>query len=115
MLDEEERARIRSRIEHELERLESEIQTLEMLTVPVPPDRAIGRLSRLEAINEKSINEATLRSARALQRRLRAALPRLQEEDFGLCSECDAPIPLARLLSMPDARMCVACRERSES
>lgn len=115
MLDEEERARIRARIEHELMRLESEIQTLEILTAPVPPDRAIGRLSRLEAINEKSINEATLRSARALQRRLRAALPRVGEEEFGQCSECEASIPLARLLSMPDARMCVTCRERAES
>ena len=115
MLDDEQRAQVRVRIDQELIRLASEIASLKDLTRPIAPDRAIGRLSRLEAISEKSINEATLRSAQALEGRLRAALPRIAEEDFGRCIDCDDPIPLARLLSLPDARMCVACRERSES
>lgn len=115
MLDHGQRQQIRARIETELERLGPEIESLKELTRPVSPDRAIGRLSRLEAINEKSINEASLRSAQALQQRLRAALPRLEHEDFGFCAQCDEPIPLARLLSLPDTRICVSCRERAES
>jgi DnaK suppressor protein len=115
MLDAGQRRQVGERIEADLVRLAGEIDTLRTLTAPVSPDRAIGRLSRLEAMNEKSMNEAALAAALALQRRLRGARGRLEHEDFGLCSECDEPIPLARLLSIPDARMCVACRELSES
>lgn len=115
MLDEQQRQQVRARIDQELRRLVSEIESLKIHTRPISPDPAIGRLSRLEAMNEKSINEAALRSAQALEGRLRATLPRIAREDFGLCEECDALIPLARLLSMPDARLCVPCRERSES
>ena len=97
-----------------LERLSGEIETLEELVKPVAPDRAIGRLSRLEAINEKSMNEAALQSAKRRQTRLTAVLAQLGDDDFGLCAECDEPIPFARLMIVPGSTVCVACRERSE-
>ena len=97
-----------------LEQLNGEIETLKTLVQPVAPDRAIGRLSRLEAMNEKSMNEAALRSAERRRARLVTVLDQLAEDGFGLCAECEEPIPFARLMSMPEATVCVACRERSE-
>ena len=113
LLSEEQRAALRSHLEREREALAAEIQGLVALTAPVAPDRAIGRLSRLEAINEKSVNEAALRSARLRENRVRSALARLDDDDFGLCSQCDEPIPFARLKSMPGTRLCVACAEKA--
>lgn len=109
-----ERDELRRGMHEELERLAGEIRTLVEITAPVAPDRAIGRLSRLEAINEKSVNEAALRSARVREAGIRRALTQLDDEDFGYCEACGEPIPLARLRSMPGTRSCVPCAEKAE-
>lgn len=44
-----------------------------------------------------------------------AALQRLDNEDYGVCSDCGADIPLARLKVQPQALRCVACESRQES
>ena len=47
-------------------------------------------------------------------RRLRVALTRLGDGEYGVCSECGARIPQKRLLAIPDAATCVACQDRLE-
>jgi phage/conjugal plasmid C-4 type zinc finger TraR family protein len=47
-------------------------------------------------------------------RRLRMALARVSEGEYGICSECGAAIPSRRLLAVPDATTCVACQSRLE-
>lgn len=113
MLSRDELEAMREHLHRELETLAGEIATLEAITAPVAPDRAIGRLSRLEAISEKGVNEAVLRSARARESRIRAALQRIGDDDFGRCAQCEEPIPFARLKSVPGTRLCVTCAERA--
>lgn len=43
-----------------------------------------------------------------------AALARLDAGQYGLCTDCDAEIPLARLKLEPQALRCVACESRRE-
>ncbi|HEY3066740.1 MAG TPA: TraR/DksA family transcriptional regulator [Methylomirabilota bacterium] len=59
---------------------------------------------------------ARLSASRLTERakRLRTALTRMSQGDYGVCSECGAPIPARRLLALPDATTCVACQERLE-
>ena len=73
-------AELERRVLATLEQLNGEIETLKTLVQPVAPDRAIGRLSRLEAMNEKSMNEAALRSAE----RRRARLGQRPQDDVAL-------------------------------
>ena len=47
-------------------------------------------------------------------RRLRDALTRVSDGEYGTCSECGAAIPARRLLVVPDATTCVACQARLE-
>jgi RNA polymerase-binding transcription factor len=47
-------------------------------------------------------------------RRLRVALERVEDGDYGVCAECRSPIPARRLLAVPDATTCVACQEHLE-
>ena len=47
-------------------------------------------------------------------RRLQVALERVNEGDYGVCSECGASIPPRRLLAVPDATTCVACQDQLE-
>ncbi len=98
-------------IDTEIAALESEIQSFQKLTRPVSPDNAIGRLTRMEAINSKSINEAALAKAKNRLSRLRNAQTMIDDPDFGLCSQCEEPIPFARLKIMPGSGLCVTCAE----
>jgi DnaK suppressor protein len=38
----------------------------------------------------------------------------VNDNDSGVCEECDNPIPLARLAAMPGARYCVQCQSLHE-
>lgn len=54
----------------ELEKLEHSIAMYRDMTNPVAPDNAIGRVSRMDAINNKSVNDAALREAEQRYKKL---------------------------------------------
>jgi DnaK suppressor protein len=93
--------------------LKGDIEAYKALTQPIAPDDSIGRLTRMEAINSKSINEDALRKARSKLSRLERALRNIGDPDFGLCRDCEEPIPFARLMAMPESSLCVACAGKS--
>ena len=86
-----------------------EIEQLKELTKPISPENAIGRISRMDAINNKSVNEAALRTAEGKFSKLQQALEKIDEPTFGICIRCKQPIPEARLLLMPESTKCVNC------
>lgn len=100
---------IRKLILAEIKKVEALIAEYRELTKPVAPDDAIGRISRMDAINNKSVTEATLRQAEEKFALLNEALKRVKDDDFGLCLRCKNPIPTGRLLLMPQSRYCVNC------
>jgi DnaK suppressor protein len=65
----------------------------------------------MEKQNRKSINEAALAKAKNTRSKLERALTKIDTPDFGLCRECDEPIPSARLLIMPETDLFVKCAE----
>jgi len=105
---------LKQQIHHEITKLEDDVNSLEEKVKPVPPDTAIGRLSRMEALNEKSVNEAALVVVKNRLRLLKRAQERIDDEDFGSCENCGEPIPTARLQLLPEARHCVKCAEKVE-
>ena len=111
-MNQEQRNQLHQQIVDEVAGLKKTIAQLEESSKPVPPDNAYGRLSRMEAINSKSISEAGLRSARSRLSRLDKALLRLDDEDFGICLSCDRPIPIGRVLLMPESTLCVECVDK---
>ena len=96
-------------IQQELDKTASLIRDLEQEVKPIAPENAIGRVSRMDAINNKSVNEAALNEARKKYAQLQYAQNRLDDDDFGTCSRCGNQIPLGRLLFMPQSRLCVNC------
>ncbi|WP_346858124.1 TraR/DksA C4-type zinc finger protein [uncultured Draconibacterium sp.] len=103
------RIEIRATIEKEISKTEKHIAEYKELTRPVEPENAIGRISRMDAINNKSVTEAALRKAKEKLEKLRFALTKINDDDFGLCSKCKQAIPLGRILIMPQSRTCVKC------
>lgn len=85
------------------------VKEYQELTKPVAPDVAIGRISRMDAINNKSITEAALRQSEEKLRNLQQVLSKIDDKDFGLCLKCHRPIPLGRILIRPESLYCVNC------
>ena len=48
------------------------------------------------------------------QRKIMAALKRIEEGSYGLCETCEEPIDLNRLKARLTSTLCVACKEESE-
>lgn len=86
-----------------------EIEILEEKTAPIEPDVSLGRLTRLDAMQEKSINEAVLEKARIRLKKLQFVINKMDNEAFGICSICDEEIPYGRLCIVPESTICIEC------
>ncbi|MDZ7805680.1 MAG: TraR/DksA C4-type zinc finger protein [Gracilimonas sp.] len=82
---------------------------IEELTKPANPDKAIGRLSRMDAINNKSTNESALREQKDRLQKLNRALEKIEEDNFGKCVKCGNVISIGRLEYMPWTSKCINC------
>ena len=102
--------KIKKRILNKIDLVTDDIRDLKEMTKPISPENAIGRISRMDAINNKSVNEAALRTAESTLIKLNEALRRLETEDgFGLCRKCGKEIQQGRLFLMPESPLCVPC------
>ncbi|PCH91428.1 MAG: TraR/DksA family transcriptional regulator [Bacteroidetes bacterium] len=98
-------------LKREIDKTTTSVAEYKELTQPIEPDDAIGRISRMDAINNKSINEAALRTAVLKLNRLKDVLSKLHDKDFGVCRKCSKPIPIQRILLVPQAPFCVNCAQ----
>ncbi len=105
------KAKLKENISEKMKAVKEDIASYKLLTKPIAPDNAIGRLTRMEAISSKSINEAALNKAENTLSKLERALAKIDNPDFGLCRECEEPIPSARLMVLPETDLCVQCAE----
>ena len=105
-MDEEE---IRLKILEEIDNTEKRIEEYREQSKPISPENAIGRISRMDAINNKSITEAALRQAEAKLSHLIQARDKVGSKEFGVCVKCKHPIPVGRILLMPESNKCVNC------
>lgn len=94
---------------NEISKTELLIKEYQELTRPIAPDVAIGRISRMDAINNKSVTESALRQAEEKLRNLRRVLAKIEDKDFGICLKCHQQIPLGRISIRPESLYCVNC------
>lgn len=108
-MTEEQKEQLTDIIDQKIAELENDIAELQELTKPIPLDASIGRISRMDAINNKTINEASLREKKKILKRLEKTLDNTQSKDFGICTRCGEEIPYGRLEYMPHTTRCVKC------
>ena len=102
---------IKDKILEEIAKTEKQILNYKENIKPVAPDNAIGRLTRMDAIANKSVMESSLNHAENRLNKLRHVLSKVDSPDFGICIECEEPIPIGRLLIIPESLHCVNCAE----
>jgi len=105
----EEKNEIQQQIQHELAELETQISQLQEKVRPIAPDCSLGRLTRMEAMNEQEVSQRILDETLLRQTRLRNALSRVDHAMFGICIECEEAISLERMKIRPESVRCVDC------
>lgn len=100
---------VKKRIAEEITKTEQLIGDYQEMTKPVAPDVSIGRISRMDAINNQSVTESAIRQAEEKLGKLKYALTRVDSSDFGICMKCKSRIPLGRILIKPESMYCVNC------
>lgn len=81
---------------------------------PVDLGLPIGRLSRMDAIQQQHMAKA---GVSALERRLSqitSALSAAASGTYGHCRRCDGPIGYKRLKARPETPFCLACQAEAE-
>lgn len=108
-MDNDKKREFEALIAAEIEKTLKYIEDYKQMTQPIAPDNAIGRVSRMDAINNKSVAEAGLRKAKEKLNKLEFALSKVDSDEFGVCRQCGGDIPLGRLALMPQSLFCVKC------
>jgi len=83
-------------------------------SLPVKLDTSIGRLSRMDAIQQQEMTRASRLTLDTKRRQIEASLVALEKGGFGECRLCDEPIGYARLKARPEAPFCLRCQDARE-
>ena len=71
--------------------------------------QSVGRLSRMDALQNQAMAHANHARRQAQKTRLKAALKRMDEGEFGYCEDCGEDIAVKRLEFDPAANKCIEC------
>ena len=102
--------------------IDSEITELRSLSsnsresrAPVQLDKqSVGRLSRMDAMQQQSMDMAREERRQARLASLASARRRIESDDYGYCDNCGIEIGLRRLEARPTASLCIDCKTLDE-
>jgi len=87
--------------------------------------QSLSELTELKEVDADAVDQAanesdrgfSLRLAdrdRLMLRKIRKALERIDEGEYGVCESCGEPITYKRLLARPVATLCIDCKTTAE-
>jgi len=101
---------IRRALEDELRALSNTSAAAADERRPVELDQqSVGRLSRMDALQVQAMAQALEARRQTRSQHVRAALKRLDEDEFGICSQCGEDIPAGRIATDITVARCITC------
>ena len=64
---------------------------------------------------DREFNLGLASTEREVLQKIDQALKRIDDESFGLCTECEKAIPMMRLNAIPYVETCLKCQEKIET
>ncbi len=102
----------RQLLANKLESLQSNSEQLERAAETVVLDQSkVGRLSRMDAMQQQAMSQEQLRRRARQIKDIQAALQRLDEGDYGFCLDCGEDINPKRLEIDPATPYCIECAD----
>lgn len=101
---------LREALAAELRRLERSMAVTDEALEPVKLDQmAVGRLSRIDTLQNQGLTKNLREREKVKLSRLERAFRRMEEGSYGTCVECGAEIAFGRLSVFPEAPTCGPC------
>ena len=113
-LTKEESRTLRAALEELQRDLDAQLSNLADGIRPVDLDEPIGRLSRMDAMQQQKMAEASRRAARQRYDRVVAAIAAHTRDAYGECLHCEEPIGYKRLRARPETALCLVCQTSKE-
>src|SRR4051812_20743083 len=76
--------------------------------------QAPDALDQTQLAAERDLTVSLLNRESRLSRRVKGALRRMEDGDYGVCLACEEPISVKRLQAVPWAELCLGCQERAD-
>ena len=95
-------------------RLEESLLLSKTGSKPVDLATPIGRLSRMDAIQQQEMTKASRSTLQTKLLQVKASLDAYQKNEYGYCRACEGPIGYPRLKARPEAPFCLACQDRRD-
>jgi len=110
---------LRNLLNYRIHELNTELHALKLKADEAMAEHATNsevsdRKDEADHLGREQLDAQSERIEREELRRCEDALRRLDVGVYGDCLDCEEPIPLVRLLALPDAERCVACQARFE-
>ena len=99
----------REQLEESLFEIEQYLEKTEESAEAVSPDKSLGRLSRMEAMQDQQLMLEARRRKKMQKVAVQSALQRIENGQFGTCIFCGNLIPEERLDVAPESSSCVDC------
>ncbi len=94
--------------------IQEKIIRLEQSCKPIAPSSSLGRLTRMDAISDRGVQEAMLESSKRRLTALQNAVERIDAGTYGICVRCGKQISSGRLEAVPEALVCVPCMDKKK-
>lgn len=77
-------------------------------------DQPIGRLSRMDALQQQAMAKANRVGTQRRVKLIEAAMMAIKQERYGECRRCEEPIGYPRLKARPETPFCLECQGQIE-
>ena len=102
--------RFRIRLEERIAALKADTEgSAEQRKAVALDQQSVGRLSRMDALQQQAMAQATERRRRVEITKAETALRSIDNDEFGYCLECGEEIEAARIEHDPALTLCFSC------
>ena len=108
-MNDSEKALFKDKLKTLLSEIEEYLEKSEDSAEAVSPDKGLGRLSRMEAMQDQQLVLEMRRRKKRQLAEIKSALLRLDMNRYGTCIFCGHEISRERLDASPETQTCVKC------
>ena len=113
-LDPQQIEELKEELQRQLQSLERSARVTGEAARPVQLDQtSVGRLSRMDSIQNQSLSRNLQEREGAKLALILAALERIEDGSYGSCLACGGDIPFPRLFVFPETEVCTSCAGNS--
>ncbi len=108
-MTQQEKEELKHIIQTEIAALEDEITNIQTSLRPIKKDCSLDSIDHKMLKQEQNINIQRYEVAKQRLNRLKAAYLNIDNQEYGVCQECEEDINIERLKLVPESKYCVSC------